>query len=515
MSYARRASPSSRRPARPSSQLYRERDESSSSYTSRQSYRDYDTDIVRVKPKDRTAVSQPRAGGAQLEASYILPASSSQLRPQAQQRRLSADHGRVPARIMPPPSERRGESTYIRPRGSEAPTALVVRSRADPRPMVQPVSPEIVRRKYERDDYSPRRTNERRSVDYKPRYSDLKGRDDPPDPARRLVKPPGDPGRVSESESKEHERRRQRRPEPYEDDRRPGADRSRTARPRQDHDSDSSPDLRPEAAVGVATTALVANRLRKNRSPSPEHHKVRPRKSQSPSPVQYKNRSRKSRSTSPVQHKIRSRKSRSPSPQNHKSRRRNSTYESDDSRRSPSPAPPRRRREYHRHRSRSATSSSSQESQFSTDEERRPPARVVTPSTEATSNVYETQSATKSAIPKGILKRPKERFPEESTIEREGVAPLDATAKGIPPEARWTRINRRLVNPEALKQEGLRFEEYTDHVIVLKVLSQDDIARITRKTHEIREQRRRASFQGDAVGDPDISSAGISDFSKD
>ena len=70
------------------------------------------------------------------------------------------------------------------------------------------------------------------------------------------------------------------------------------------------------------------------------------------------------------------------------------------------------------------------------------------------------------------------------------MAPLDAAKKGIPPEARWTRINRRLVNPEALEQEGVRFEEYPDYVIVLKVLNQEEISKYTQKTHEIREKRR-------------------------
>ena len=107
----------------------------------------------------------------------------------------------------------------------------------------------------------------------------------------------------------------------------------------------------------------------------------------------------------------------------------------------------------------------------------------MTPVTDAESNVPK-------APPKGILKPPREKFPEEPSSIREGVAPLDAAKKGIPADARWTRINRRLVNPEALEQEGVRFEEFPDHVIVLKVLSQEEIARYTQRTHEIRERRR-------------------------
>ena len=109
--------------------------------------------------------------------------------------------------------------------------------------------------------------------------------------------------------------------------------------------------------------------------------------------------------------------------------------------------------------------------------------RVVTPSNDD-------KPAHPPAPPKGILKKAKEKFPEEPNHVREGVAPLDAAKRGIPPEARWTRINRRLVNPEALNAEGVRFEEGPDYVIVLKVLNQEEISRYAQKTHEIREKRR-------------------------
>lgn len=151
------------------------------------------------------------------------------------------------------------------------------------------------------------------------------------------------------------------------------------------------------------------------------------------------------------------------------------------------PSRPRRKHRRHRRSSRTQSdapfdSSESSESDSSGTRSARPP-RVVTPVTDAESNVPK-------APPKGILKPPREKFPEEPSSIREGVAPLDAAKKGIPADARWTRINRRLVNPEALEQEGVRFEEFPDHVIVLKVLSQEEIARYTQRTHEIRERRR-------------------------
>ena len=107
--------------------------------------------------------------------------------------------------------------------------------------------------------------------------------------------------------------------------------------------------------------------------------------------------------------------------------------------------------------------------------------------------------------PKGILKRPTQKFPEHPNAMREGVAPLkdvsirpfvrvvrftnnlvQATKSGIPPGARWTKIDRRLVNPEALEEAKERFEERLDCVIVLRVLTKEEIQKLADRTNEIR-----------------------------
>lgn len=70
---------------------------------------------------------------------------------------------------------------------------------------------------------------------------------------------------------------------------------------------------------------------------------------------------------------------------------------------------------------------------------------------------------------------------------REGVAPLkDAHDQGVPPGARWTKIDRRLVNPAALEMGNERFEERSDYVIALRVLSKEEIQAYAIKTKEIR-----------------------------
>lgn len=110
-------------------------------------------------------------------------------------------------------------------------------------------------------------------------------------------------------------------------------------------------------------------------------------------------------------------------------------------------------------------------------EKRENRVRIVDPPTEAE----------EERRPKGILKRPTQKFPEDPNNIREGVAPLkDATKKGIPPGARWTKIDRRLVNPEALEAAQERFEERLDCVIVLRVLTKEEIQKLADKTRGIR-----------------------------
>lgn len=94
---------------------------------------------------------------------------------------------------------------------------------------------------------------------------------------------------------------------------------------------------------------------------------------------------------------------------------------------------------------------------------------------------------------KGILKQPTSKFPEDANPIREGVAPHkdDKTKKDVPAGARWTKINRRMVNPEALTIGKERFEVRDDFVIVLRVLSKEEIQAYATATAQLREMRRK------------------------
>jgi hypothetical protein len=95
--------------------------------------------------------------------------------------------------------------------------------------------------------------------------------------------------------------------------------------------------------------------------------------------------------------------------------------------------------------------------------------------------------------PRGILRKPTEKFPEHPEPIREGVAPHKSQLKGkdIPVDARWTKIDRRLVNPEALEAAKERFEERQDCVIVLRVLTKAEIQKLADRTKDIRQARGR------------------------
>jgi hypothetical protein len=89
---------------------------------------------------------------------------------------------------------------------------------------------------------------------------------------------------------------------------------------------------------------------------------------------------------------------------------------------------------------------------------------------------------------KGILKNPKTQFPEDPNPIREGVAPHkdDKTKANVPTGARWTKINRQLVNPEALTIGKERFEVRENFVIVLRVLSKEEIQAYATATSQLR-----------------------------
>ncbi|KAJ4417444.1 hypothetical protein N0V85_001860 [Neurospora sp. IMI 360204] len=94
---------------------------------------------------------------------------------------------------------------------------------------------------------------------------------------------------------------------------------------------------------------------------------------------------------------------------------------------------------------------------------------------------------------KGILKQPKAQFPEHPDTVREGVSPHkdDKTKQSVPQGAKWTKINRKLVNPEALTLGKERFEVRDDFVIVLRVLDKADIQKYADITAQLREKRRK------------------------
>ncbi|KAI9641809.1 hypothetical protein NHQ30_009669 [Ciborinia camelliae] len=110
--------------------------------------------------------------------------------------------------------------------------------------------------------------------------------------------------------------------------------------------------------------------------------------------------------------------------------------------------------------------------------------RVVSPPRE------KVEEKPEKPVIKGILRQPREKFPEDPAPIREGVAPLkDSKKDGVPPDARWTKIARKLVNPAALEVGKERYEARDDFVIVLRVLSREEIQAYATATQQIRAAR--------------------------
>ncbi|KAB8300154.1 hypothetical protein EYC80_000381 [Monilinia laxa] len=80
---------------------------------------------------------------------------------------------------------------------------------------------------------------------------------------------------------------------------------------------------------------------------------------------------------------------------------------------------------------------------------------------------------------------------EDPSPTREEEAPLgDPQVSKIPPDARWTKIDRRLVSPEALEIGKERFEVEDDFVTVLRILTKKEVQAYANETKKIRLARR-------------------------
>lgn len=112
-------------------------------------------------------------------------------------------------------------------------------------------------------------------------------------------------------------------------------------------------------------------------------------------------------------------------------------------------------------------------------------------STTTTARIISSSSPPTQQPTKSILKLPTHHFPEEPNPVREGVTPhrSDKTKGDAPPGAKWTKIKRSWVNPEALAIGKERFEVLRDHVKVLRVLNREEIEAYRIATAQLRAMR--------------------------
>ena len=98
----------------------------------------------------------------------------------------------------------------------------------------------------------------------------------------------------------------------------------------------------------------------------------------------------------------------------------------------------------------------------------------------------EHQHEDKSYPPKSVLKAPSTRFSGDSNELGEDGASPKLKPKDIPENATWTKIDRRLVSPQALDHGYERYEVRPGYVLVLRVLSRDEIENYAELTRMMR-----------------------------
>lgn len=111
-------------------------------------------------------------------------------------------------------------------------------------------------------------------------------------------------------------------------------------------------------------------------------------------------------------------------------------------------------------------------------------------------NQPNTDSEPQRQVPDGPQDSVLARFPEGPNPIPEGVAPLkDSKQDIIPPNARWTKISRKLVAPEVLELGKERFEVRDEFLIVLRILSRDQVQKYAESTHRMRSKYKIFEYQ--------------------
>lgn len=90
--------------------------------------------------------------------------------------------------------------------------------------------------------------------------------------------------------------------------------------------------------------------------------------------------------------------------------------------------------------------------------------------------------------PNSILRPPRNTSAKDIAPFREGVAPLkDAGKQGIPPNARWTRLDSKSFDSEVLDAGHERYENIDgQYLLVLRVLTKEEIEHYEARTQELR-----------------------------
>lgn len=109
---------------------------------------------------------------------------------------------------------------------------------------------------------------------------------------------------------------------------------------------------------------------------------------------------------------------------------------------------------------------------------------------------------------RNVLEDPEHKLPEDPSSVHKGVMSQEVDMKGIPPNARWTKIDRKLVSLQALDEKGERYEAREDYVLVQRVLAQGEIEELADRTRMIRSYREWLPIERDMESENEMIIAG-------
>lgn len=103
------------------------------------------------------------------------------------------------------------------------------------------------------------------------------------------------------------------------------------------------------------------------------------------------------------------------------------------------------------------------------------------------------REATQKIIPASAKRREPRLIESRVTNYVQVGSESEASKDEIPPDAQWTKIERRLIDPRVLQESCENFEELPNHIIVHRVLTREEIDKYVSRSQELENNIQSAS----------------------